>query len=617
MTLPSSDVDWLVVSAPEGWLLEGAPADVRRPAPGLWVVQRGGTLVEQADGWGGLGWHRSAAAPAEQDEPGRLGALIDGARRGRLQPLDCYDGSFAAILWERPTRRVIAVTDAFRSRTLYYSARGEVFACATRLSLLVDHGLAGSPPALDAHAIFHYLNFSYVPTPFTPFRAVRKAPPGAAVYASAGSVRVERHFRPSYPEDLAGGTDDLARRLREQIEEAVLRHRPSGRAWGSFLSGGTDSSSIAGILARAGGEAPVRTFSIGFEEAGFDELGYVEIAARAFGLSSESRRSSADEALGAMTRLAEWFDEPFGNSSAIATHACASHARAAGAEVLLGGDGGDEIFGGNERYRKDRILEAYYGSPRLVRGAGALAARALAGVDHRWANRIKNFVRRGALPIPDRFYTDDSFASDHFETLLTPEFRSGLAPEESLDVMRAVYRESDAPTEIHRLMYLDLCLTISDNDLVKVTGACRAAGVEPAFPFLDPRLVQFTGRLPGWTKIKGLEKRYLFKRAMRGLLPDEILAKKKHGFGVPVSVWLREHRGFQELVNDTLMSRAGRQRGYFQPDFVAQLLERHRRGVWDHGQEIYMLVALELWHRACVDRPRPGSAVPVASGGVA
>jgi asparagine synthase (glutamine-hydrolysing) len=269
--------------------------------------------------------------------------------------------------------------------------------------------------------------------------------------------------------------------------------------------------------------------------------------------------------------------------------------------TLVAGDGGDEIFGGNERYRKDAIFQRYHRAPRLVRAAGRGAAAALRGVDARWANRVKNFIRRATLPNPDRFYTDDAFASEHFEALLTPEFRAELDPSDTLVLMRGIYGQARASSELNRLLYLDLQLTIADNDVVKVVKAARLAGVDVVFPYLDRSLVEFTGRLPVRDKLRGFNKRYLFKRAMADILPPAIIQKKKHGFGLPIGTWLRNDGPYHQLVRDTLFSPRSAMRGIFRPEFVVGLLERHRRGAWNHSADIHMLLMFELWLRDTLD----------------
>jgi asparagine synthase (glutamine-hydrolysing) len=370
--------------------------------------------------------------------------------------------------------------------------------------------------------------------------------------------------------------------------------------WGMFLSGGTDSSSIASILAR-GRSAPVKSFSIGFEESGYDELPFSRIAQKAFGLKAQELRVGEKDAVASIPRLVSAYDEPFGNSSAIPTFYCAELAAKSGVDLLVAGDGGDEIFGGNERYRKDQILERYYRAPRVVRGLGSLVAKILNGVDTRFANRVKNFVERGSMPNPDRFYSDDSFASDHFSDLLTEAFRSRIERDESLDVQRSIFRSAQADCSLHRLMYLDLKMTIADNDVVKVVRAAKLAGVEVVFPYLDRDLVDYTGHLPGTDKVRGLRKRYLFKQATLEILPEAIREKKKQGFGLPVSVWLRRGGPFHSMVRDIVLSDRAIGRGYYQPGFLRHLMDRHERGAWDHASELYMLLMLELWHREYID----------------
>jgi asparagine synthase (glutamine-hydrolysing) len=276
-------------------------------------------------------------------------------------------------------------------------------------------------------------------------------------------------------------------------------------------------------------------------------------------------------------------------------------AAADGRNLLVAGDGGDEIFGGNERYAKDRLMQAWYGLPAPLRGLGRRLGRSVGGGGNRFLNRVENFTRRASLPNPDRFYTDDAFASEHFDALLGDGLRSALQPGLSLGWMRDAYAACGAGSELHRLMALDLELAIAQNDLVKVDGACRHAGVGARFPFLDPDLVEYTGRLRAHFKLRGGEKRFLFKRAMAGILPPMILSKRKQGFGLPVAVWIRDNPGFREMIHDLLLSERSQARGWFQPAFVRRLFERHLAGAWDHAPELWQMAVLELWMRRHLD----------------
>jgi asparagine synthase (glutamine-hydrolysing) len=450
-------------------------------------------------------------------------------------------------------------------------------------------------------AVYQYLNFSYVPAPLTALQGISKLPAGHRLDMQRGDVAIRRYWDARYPADLDRPEPERVHQLQRCLVDTVLDYRcGDAHGWGTFLSGGTDSSSISGLLAKVH-PTPVQSFSIGFDEDGYDELGYSRIASSHYKLDAHEYRVSENDSVAVIPRLANAFDEPFGNASAIPTYYCADLAAQNGVSLMIAGDGGDEIFGGNERYRKDRIFDWYHRAPRAVRALGASIVGGLNGHDWRLANRIKNFVHRASLPNPDRFYSDDSFASDHFDELLGDEFRAAVGRDDALDVQRRIYAMADADCDLHRLMYLDLQMTIADNDAVKVVRAAKLAGVQVAFPYLDRRLVDFAGRLPREDKVRGLNKRHLFKLATQDLLPEAIRNKKKQGFGLPISVWLRRDGAYRELAHDVVCSHRARQRGYFRPDFVQRLIERHQRGAWDHAAEIHQLLMLELWHRQFVD----------------
>ena len=524
---------------------------------------------------------------------------------------------FVLVLWDGETRELALVTDGFRTYPVVYALpdnNGQTMIAASDLRLLrVAYEwpyVGGKPRALtmNPQAVYHYLNFSFVPNEACIWQQAHKLAPGSTARWQAGKAMptVKTWWDARYPEDNPDDDTRRAAELRQLILDSVRRYgQAPARNWGTFLSGGTDSSSISGILSgarREQGDEQVSSFSIGFAEPGYDELAYATIASEHFKMRAHQSRVSEADALAVLPRLIDAYDEPFGNASAIPTHCCANLAVAENMNLLVAGDGGDEIFGGNERYLKDRIFGLYKGAPGLVRKLGGGLAGVLGGTDARLANKVKNFVRRAELPNPDRFYTDDSFASEHFDELLDERFRSQLGIDDSLDVQRGLYARCDAPSELHRLMYLDLKMTIAANDVVKVTRATRLAGLGVAFPYLDRHLVDYTGRLPADALLRGTQKRWLFKRAMAGILPEAIVKKKKQGFGLPVSVWMRRPGPFRDFIHDTLMSRTTRQRGLFQSAAVERLLERHQRGAWDHAAELYILTMLELWQREHLDK---------------
>jgi asparagine synthase (glutamine-hydrolysing) len=555
---------------------------------------------------------RGAVRQGRADDGSRwvaLADLIDGrldagteALGSNAPPQRAWRGRFVQAVWHSTERRVAALTDHFSTLPLYFIAREDLLLLATDLRLL-----ASSPfcrRQIDLPSIYHYLNFAQIPAPRTIFSDIRRLEPGTRLLWEPGTgLRLQRYYLPEYPEDLTDDDDVLADELRERVVATVQGYRPDDGDWGCFLSGGTDSSSIVSIFSRQPnpGGGRVKSFSIGFAEEGYDELSYARLAAEACGAEPAFAQVSRAETQALVARVIEAYDQPLGNASAIPTLACTELARERGVRTLVAGDGGDEIFGGNQRYAKDVAMEAWFQLPAPVRALGRAVGGAVGGGRVHLLNRVENFFERASLPNPDRFYTDDSFASDHYHELLSPDFRATVERDASLDFMRGVYRLGETGGPLHRLMRLDLLMAIAQNDLRKVDGAARASGVDVRFPYLDPALIAYVNRLPERCKVRGFDKRFLFKRAMRGILPEQILRKKKQGFGLPISVWLRADGAFRSAVQGTLLDPRTAARGWWNNTFVAQMFEEHQQGGWDHSYHLWLLYVLELWLRRYVD----------------
>ena len=518
------------------------------------------------------------------------------------QILDRLRGAFAIALWDGTARRLLLAVDPFGFRRLYYTVAGDTLGFGSRPGAAL--AIPGASRELDPDAAYAYLNFGTVPAPQTMYRAVRRLPAGHMLIWQDGRLTTKRYWDARYDER------PIARRaaataLWQHTEDAVrgaLRGLDPKHV-GAFLSGGTDSSTIVGFMSRVMGER-VNAFSIGFAEERYNELGYAELAARHFDATHYTKLVTADDALACVPDLIEAYDEPFGNNSAIPTYLCATLAREAGIQTLLAGDGGDEIFGGNERYRREQILARYHLLPGALRSRliepllRALPAGGLSPL-----GKAQRYVQRASTPNPGRFYDSEFFIAQERRRLLHPDFLAAVTPDWPLRVAQRHFDAAPATSELNRLLYLDLKITLADNDLFKVTRTVEAAGLAVRFPMLDPRLVEFTATLPAWHKVRGPEKRYLFKRAFAALLPAEILAKKKHGFGLPVADWLRSHQGFRALAHDTLLSRRALDRGYFAPGAVESLFRLHDSTATPfYGDVLWMLVMLEAWHQRHGDR---------------
>ena len=509
-------------------------------------------------------------------------------------------GAFALALWDSRRQTLLLAIDRFGMKRLHYVSDGHRAAFASKpTALLAAPRVEGR---LSLTAVYNYLNFGYVPAPDSIFAEVARLEPGHFLLLSPGHAVLERYWDASYAEQVISEAEAAATvyRLTEEAVADALQDVTPKRS-GAFLSGGTDSSTVVGLMTRVLGER-VNAFSIGFDEDRYNELAYAALAARHFDAAHHTSIVNPEHALAVLPALVEGYDEPFGNNSAIGTLVCARLAREAGVTQLLAGDGGDEIFGGNERYRIDRIFARYQSIPGVVR------RRVLEPVLLQFPEaagpmgRAHRYIRRANLPNPRRFYSYEFFFAQEGYGLLSPDFRSAVAADAPNTVIEGHYGRARATAELNRLLYLDLKLTIGDNDLLKVTRTAELASVNVRFPFLHPALVAFTNSLPVSYKVRGLEKRYLFKRAFHTLLPAETLTKRKHGFGVPTSVWLKEHAAFRELARDTLLSPRTRQRGYFHHGALETLFERHAGDSTPYyGDILWAVLMLELWHRRHFD----------------
>jgi asparagine synthase (glutamine-hydrolysing) len=304
-----------------------------------------------------------------------------------------------------------------------------------------------------------------------------------------------------------------------------------------------------------------------------------------------------DDVRQTLPAIAAAFPEPFGNSSAAAVYQCARIAREEGVSLLLAGDGGDELFGGNEHYVQ-LVFERYHTIPRslrqhllepLVDGCARLSTAPVFA-------KARGFVREANIPLPDRLYSYNFLQRHEPTRVFTPEFLEAADTGAPLRLLREEYATPDDASAVNRMLFLDWKFTLHDNDLIKVNAMCDLAGVEVAYPMLDRAVVDFSLRVPSEWKVRGSSLRWFYKRAMRGFLPQAILDKSKHGFGLPFGVWSRAHDGLRKLAEDALSSLSTR--GFIRPEFLAEALRLHREGhATYYGELVWIFMLLELWFR--------------------
>jgi asparagine synthase (glutamine-hydrolysing) len=267
-------------------------------------------------------------------------------------------------------------------------------------------------------------------------------------------------------------------------------------------------------------------------------------------------------------------------------------------DTLLAGDGGDELFAGNARYATDKQFALYHSVPQWMRRALIEpAARLLPSTDGK-LSLPRRYIRRAQIANPRRILSYNLFLNMQTQEVFGPGFLQQSSESGFLAIAEEHFQTAKASSELNRLLYMDVKMTLADNDLRKVSGTAELAGIRVRYPLLDTRLAEFSGRIPGDLKLKGMEKRYIFKQAMKGILPDQVLYKKKHGFGVPLGEWFLHDSRLKSLVQDVLRDPRTQQRGYFRREFLDKLIHLHEReSAGFYGEIIWYLVALELWHR--------------------
>lgn len=508
------------------------------------------------------------------------------------------DGAFAFALWDEGKQRLMLAIDRLGIKNIYWRLRDGCLSFATRISALQ----ASDPRDLNPAALAQFLVFSAVPAPLTIYSGTEKMRPGCMLIFEEGRIRHDRYWDLQFEEERRSEAE-WAEIVRAELRSSVHRHLAEAGAdtTGAFLSGGTDSSTVVAFMSER--YTPSRTFSIIFKESSYSEENFVRTTADRFGTEQHDCCLSPQDAITAIPRIAGYYDEPFANSSAIAAYFCAALARECGVDLLLGGDGGDELFAGNERYETDKYFALYHRLPRLLRSAVVEPVTGILPREHKWFGLPRRYVQRAQIPNPQRFFSYNFFLSFPAEEIFEKELLEQASPDQWLQIPQSHFDRHNGASELNRLLYMDVKMVLADNDLKKVSGMAELAGVQVRYPLLDHRLAQLAGRVPTSLKLRGFEKRYIFKRAMTGILPDSVLYKKKHGMGVPISSWLLNDPRLHAFVQDVLHDPRTRQRGYFRSGFVDRLfdLQRHEHVAY-YGEIVWYLLVLELWHREHVDR---------------
>lgn len=497
-------------------------------------------------------------------------------------------GMFAIALWDARRERLVLARDRVGKKPLVYSSRSVGFAFASEIQALL--GLTNLDRSIDDEAIAEYLTYGYIPAPRTAFSVIRKVEAGSFLVYENGRIEEERYWSPQYEPKVPWTLDEAAERVRDAMDEAVRIRLMSDVPLGVLLSGGLDSSAVVAFASKHSAQ-PVRTFSIGFGQANFDELRYARVVAKAFG-TEHHEFVVEPEAASVLPELVRHFGEPFADSSAIPTYHVARLARQH-VTVALNGDGGDELFAGYPRYRAVALaakVERIPFAASLMNGfADRLPLRATSG---RRATRVKRLLGSLAASRSERYFRWMGYFNGSRRGVLS----SGVSSERTAATWFAGLADlALARDPVERAMAADTMAYLPGDLLVKMDIASMACSLEARSPLLDHKLIELVARLPRTYKSNVASTKIVMRQALADVLPQEILTRRKMGFGVPVGSWMRS--SLCEMVGDHVLSASAFTRGFVRPDQAARLVREHNDGSADHTPLLWSLLMLELWYR--------------------
>jgi asparagine synthase (glutamine-hydrolysing) len=573
--------------------LAGADAQSRTSSVGACLVRGGWIAQGDAGRIAAVAGHprwRDGDLQRLADDADAAQALLQAYSRFGTALFSRVAGDFALVVLDPVTPRLLAAIDRTGQFQLYFAQiPGGVVFGSSASSVLAHPGIERS---ITPNGLFHYLFFHMLPAPVSLYVGLEKLQGAHRLSHDGYSADVCAYWVPRFEEPVDADADALGEEMSRLIGHAVEGFAREERP-GAFLSGGLDSSTVSGMLARLRpGEAD--TFSIGFEAEGYDEIPYARIASRHFGTRAHEYYVTPEDVVQAVPLIVASYDEPFGNSSALPAYFCARMAAEAGITRMLAGDGGDELFAGNARYAKQGVFEHWYRVPQALRQnlLEPLFTNLPSSIP--LLRKLRSYVEQARIPLPDRLQTYNHMHRLVLAEVFEPGFLEQIDTDAPWQLMRDIYERPADASPLNRMLYLDWQQTLADNDLRKVTRMCQLAGVDVVYPMLDDDLVEFSCRVPSGLKLRNGRLRHFYKEATRDFLPREIIDKQKHGFGLPFGVWMHEHRPLEQLAYDSLLRM--KTRGFLQPEFIDTLIELHRdTHAAYYGELVWILMMLDLW----------------------
>ena len=528
--------------------------------------------------------------------------IVHGYEEFGVAVLDRLRGMFAFALWDGLNRRLFAARDRAGEKPLYYAQTPERLLFASEMkALLVRPDVSRE---VNLEALDQFLTYEYVLTPRTIFTAVRTVPPAHYLLYQHGAVKLERYWDVASVSVRDWTDDEAAEALRESLGRAVTGQMMADVPLGAFLSGGIDSSAIVALMTDGcdSDAGPVNTFSMGFESASYNELPYAREVATRFG--THHREGMVEPDLSDLfERLVTHFDQPFADVSLFPTYLVSQLAREH-VTVALSGDGGDELFGGYDTYQAEAIAHrvAMIVPDAVMAFTGGLAAMLPPSEKKKGlVNKIRRFTLGMAMAPRSiaqyRWMTYLDVGAK--ERLYTPALQAALTESDVYAPIRRHLRGAHTDDLLNRQLYTDLQVYLADDILVKVDRMSMATSLETRAPFLDVDVMELAFSMPGHLKIRGGERKFVLKRAMKGLLPESVLTRGKEGFSIPMKNWLR--RDWAPMMQDLLGPDQVGRRGWLEPAQVTRRVSEHLAGSQNHAHLLFSLMVLERWAQAILD----------------
>jgi asparagine synthase (glutamine-hydrolysing) len=501
-------------------------------------------------------------------------------------------GAFCCVIIDPAADRVLIAIDRLGQHSMYYHTEaGRLSFCNFAAGALA---CSETEARLLHQGVYNYVYFHMVPSPGSVYQALNKLPGAHYLDYRGGTGRLVNYWCPKFSDSTEKQSlDSSSRQLRALLKSSVEKCLPAGGKVGAFLSGGLDSSTVTGMLAELS-DGQAAAYSIGFAADGYDEMAYARITAKHFGVELNEYYVTPEDVVNALPTIATSYDEPFGNSSALPAYFCAKMAVDNGVDVLLAGDGGDEFFGGNERYVKQRLFEHYSNIPLPLRKALLEPLIRIMPATLPLVAKAGSYIAQANTPLPDRMQSYN-FLHRHAATeIFSDEFLRDVDTALPLQLLRSIYHRPGPASSLNRMLYLDWQITLADNDLRKVSHMCALAGVDVAYPMLDDELVEFSCNVPSAWKIKGNNLRHFYKQALTGWLPQETIEKTKQGFGLPFGVWMQTYQPLRELAYDNLLKLKSRH--MIRPEFIDRAIEMHQsQHAAYYGELVWIFTVFELW----------------------